>query len=114
MLGQIVVDGVNYTAKDEPLKLLMILRRHLDSSIIEPALKLSDEELFALKSWLLMHAENMRAGKAVWIEESADGKIYRLVAAIGKAPDGNPIVWHPPLPWPFNFSNESERIDPPG
>ena len=112
MLAQIVVDDTTYTAQDEPLKLLMILRRHLDQSLVEPqSIHLSDEELLTLKSWLLLHAESMRAGKAVWVEESADGQLYRLVAAIGKTPDGSAIVWHPPLPWPFNFDNESHKIE---
>jgi hypothetical protein len=112
MLSQIVVDAVTYTAKDEPLKLLMVLRRHLDESLNFPQrVMLSDTELFSLKSWLLMHAESMRAGKAVWVEESVDGVVYKLVAAIGKTPDGDPIVWHPPLPWPFDFTNESTKID---
>ncbi len=112
MLSEIVVDGNTYTAHDEPLKLLMVLRRHLDQNLIRPqSIQLDEEELFALKSWLLMHAERMRAGKAVWVEESTDGEVYRLVAAIGKAPDGNAIVWHPPLPWPFNFDNQSRRIE---
>lgn len=112
MLSEIVVDQVTYTSKDEPLKLLMVLRRHLDESLEPPQrIMLSDGELLSLKSWLLMHAESMRAGKAVWVEESVDGRIYKLVAAIGKTPDGSPIVWHPPLPWPFDFTNESKKID---
>lgn len=112
MLGQIVVNDITYTAKDEPLKLLMVLRCHLDQNLTEPpSIKLSEEELFTLKSWLLLHAEGMRAGKAVWVEESTDGQLYRLVAAIGKTPDGNAIVWHPPLPWPFKFENESHKLD---
>ena len=112
MLAEIVIDQVTYTAKDEPLKLLMVLRRHLDDSLIPPQrITLTDGELLTLKSWLLMHAESMRAGKAVWVEESIDGRVYKLVAAIGKTPAGEPIVWHPPLPWPFDFTNESEKID---
>ncbi|HEY9757132.1 MAG TPA: hypothetical protein V6C97_18340 [Oculatellaceae cyanobacterium] len=112
MLSEIVVDQVTYTAKDEPLKLLMVLRRCLDETLESPQrVTLSDAELLALKSWLLMHAESMRSGKAVWVEESIDGKIYKLVAAIGKTPAGEPIVWHPPLPWPFDFTNESKKID---
>jgi hypothetical protein len=112
MRSQIVVDDITYTATDEPLKLLMVLRRHLDQHLVEPKpIQLTDEELLSLKSWLLMHAERMRAGKAVWVEESVDGQIYRLVAAIGKTADGQAIVWHPPLPWPFNFQNESRKID---
>jgi hypothetical protein len=112
MLSEILVDNITYTAKDEPLKLLMVLRRHLDESLEKPQrLELSDLQLLTLKSWLLLHAESMRAGKAVWVEESSDGIIYKLVAAIGKAPDGSPIVWHPPLPWPFDFTDESRKID---
>jgi hypothetical protein len=112
MLAEIVVDNTTYTAADEPLKLLMVLRRHLDQELIEPSpIQLSDDELLTLKSWLLLHAESMNAGKAVWVEESSDGQLYRLVAAIGKTPDGSAIVWHPPLPWPFNFGNESRKIE---
>jgi hypothetical protein len=42
--------------------------------------------------------------------ESTDGQVYKLVAALGRAPDGQTIVWHPPLPWPFDFENESRKV----
>lgn len=109
MLPEINVDGNTYSASDEPLKLLAVLRRHLDQSL-DDALFLSDKQLLTLKSWLLQHAEKMKPGKALWLEESDDGVTYKVVAAIGKSDDGSIIVWHEPLPWPFGFTNRSHKI----
>ena len=106
---EITVDGETYTSSDDPLRLLGILRRHLDQTL-ENSLYLRLDELLALKSWLLTLAEQMHPGKAVWLEESSDGELYRVVAAIGKADDGSSIVWHEPLPWPFSFQNEGRKL----
>ncbi|PWT98815.1 MAG: hypothetical protein C5B53_06245 [Candidatus Melainabacteria bacterium] len=103
MLNEIHVGGDTYTAEDKPLRLLEILRRHLDKSLIVPeSVDLNDREVLALKSWLLRHAEAMKPGKAVWIEERSRGEKSRLVVAIGKTDEGTAIVWHEPLPWPFD------------
>jgi hypothetical protein len=110
MLSEITVDGNKYTAADDPLKLLAILRRHLDQTLGD-SLTLSDAQLLSLKSWLLEHAESMSPGKALWLEESINGISYKVVAAIGKTEDGSIIVWHEPLPWPFGFKNESHKMD---
>lgn len=110
MLSKITVEGTVYTASDEPLKLLSILRRHMDQTL-DDCIQLSNQELFALKGWLVKHAEQMQPGKALWLEETTDGSTYRVIAAIGKSEDGSIIVWHEPLPWPFDFQNRSERID---
>jgi hypothetical protein len=111
MQKELDIDGEKYTASDPPLRLLEILRRHLDKTLIDPhAIDLTDFELLTLKSWLLTHAEKMRPGKAVWIEESTSDRNSRLVVALGKADDGTPIVWHDPLPWPFGFGQDSKRV----
>lgn len=103
MLSEFQVDGQTYCASDKPLKLLEILRRHLDKNLIEPeSVNLSDHQVLALKTWLLKHAEAMKPGKAVWIEEKVRSKKSKLIIAIGKTEDGRPIVWHEPLPWPFD------------
>lgn len=81
----------------------------MDQTLSDSVL-LSDIELFTLKSWLLAHAESMSPGKAVWLEETVDGSTYKVVAAIGRTEDGSTIVWHEPLPWPFGFTNRSERL----
>jgi hypothetical protein len=110
MLNELRVDGKIYTENDDALSLLRVLRRHLDQTLPD-SIYLQQDELFTLKSWLLHHAESMKRGKAVWLEESTDGTLYRLVAAVGKTDDGSSVVWHEPLPWPFDFLNESQRID---
>jgi hypothetical protein len=110
MQSKIIVGEKEYQSTDEPLKLLMVLRAHFERSLERESTALNDVELLTLKSWLLMHAESMQPGKAVWLEESQDGQVYKLVAALGRAPDGQSIVWHPPLPWPFDFENESRKI----
>jgi len=110
MLSEITVDGSTYKASDDPLKLLAILRRHLDQTLGD-SLTLTDAQLFTLKSWLLEHAEHMSPGKALWLEETINGATYKVVAAIGKVEDGNVIVWHEPLPWPFGFKNESNKLE---
>jgi hypothetical protein len=107
MLSQINVGGDTYTAEDKPLRLLEVLRRHLDKTLLQPeSVNLSDGEVLALKCWLLQHAEAMRPGKAVWIEERTQGEKSRLVVAIGKTEEGTAIVWHEPLPWPFELEPE--------
>jgi hypothetical protein len=110
MLNELRIDGRMYTENDEPLTLLGILRRHLDQTLPD-SIRLQQDELFTLKSWLLHYAESMKRGKAIWLEESSDGMMYRLVAAVGKTDDGASVVWHEPLPWPFDFLNESHRVD---
>lgn len=110
MLNEIVVDGKKYSAGDNALTLLGILRRHLDQTLVD-SVYLQQDELLALKAWLLTHAESMKPGKAVWLEESNDGKLYKLVAAVGKTDEGASIVWHEPLPWPFAFMNNTYRLD---
>ena len=110
MLSEIRVDGRSYTASDDPLQLLAILRRHLDPSL-DDCISLSDLQLLTLKSWLLEHAEKMSPGKALWLEETVNGETYQVVAAIGKTEDGSTIVWHTPLPWPFGFKNESRKME---
>lgn len=109
MQPEINVDGTTYTAADAPLKLLGVLRRHLDQTL-HNSVFLKPQELLALKSWLLKHAEQMSPGKALWLQETSDGETFRVVAAIGKTDDGEIIVWHEPLPWPFGFENESHKI----
>ncbi len=109
MLNEIIVNGKKYNPEDNALTLLGILRRHLDQTLGD-SIFLQQDELLALKSWLLMHAESMKRGKAIWLEESDDGKLYRLVAAVGKTDDGSPVLWHEPLPWPFAFINQSYRM----
>lgn len=109
MLNEIHVGGDTYTANDKPLRLLEVLRRHLDKSLLLPeSINLSDGEVLALKSWLLQHAEAMRPGKAVWIEERSRGAKSRLVVAIGKTDEGTAIVWHEPLPWPFDANADDD------
>ncbi len=51
----ITVNGEKYSSSDDPLRLLGILRRHLDQTL-ENSLYLRPDELLALKSWLLAHA----------------------------------------------------------
>jgi hypothetical protein len=109
MLTRFQIDGKEFTAQDEPLKLLALLRRHLDQTL-DDSVYLTPDQLLSLKSWLLSHAEAMSPGKAIWIEESVNLQTYRIVAAIGKKDDGSTIVWHEPLPWPFGFANESNRL----
>ena len=109
MHAQITVDGTTYSAEDPPLKLLGILRRHLDQTL-HNSIFLKPQELLALKSWLLGHAEKMAPGKALWLQETTDGETVKVVAAIGKTDDGSTVVWHEPLPWPFDCDNESHRI----
>ena len=109
MVSELNVGGCRYTAEDDALKLLAVLRRHMDQTLND-SLWLTDEQLFTLKSWLLSHAEKMSPGKALWLEETVDGVTYKVVAAIGKKEDGNIIVWHEPLPWPFGFNNLNERL----
>ena len=109
MLAEIFVDGSTYSATDPPLKLLGVLRRHLDQTL-HNSVSLKPNELLSLKSWLLAHAEQMSPGKALWLQETSDGESLRVVAAIGKADDGSTIVWHEPLPWPFNFDSESQKL----
>lgn len=106
MLPEITVHGNKYTAQDDPVALLDVLRRHLGISTTSGEISLSDSELLTLKAWLLMHAEAMEPGKAVWLEQ--DGPGPRVLAALGKTEDGRPVVWHPPLPWPFTVP-ESEK-----
>ena len=110
MLAKIIIGETEYQQTDEPLKLLMVLRSHFEQALERDSCELSDIELLTLKSWLLLHAEKMKPGKAVWLEETHDGQVYKLVAALGRAPDGQSIVWHPPLPWPFDFENASRKI----
>jgi len=111
MTSELNIAGETYTANDPPLRLLEVLRRHLDKTLLSPeSIDLSDVQVFTLKSWLLLHAEKMRPGKAVWIEESTQDRNSRLVVAIGKTDEGTPIVWHDPLPWPFDFGEGSSRI----
>lgn len=102
MLHEITVHGTKYTAHDDPIVLLDILRRHLGISTDCDDTLLSDNELLTLKAWLLMHAEAMELGKAVWLEQS-EGPGSRVLAALGKTEDGRAVVWHPPLPWPFTI-----------
>jgi hypothetical protein len=110
MMKEILVAGEKYKESDQPLRLLDILRRHIDKKLILPeSVHLSDREVLTIKTWLLQHAESMRPGKAVWIEEKMRNK-SRLVVAIGRTDEGSPIVWHEHLPWPFNFDGESEFI----
>jgi hypothetical protein len=110
MLSEFQVDGQTYCANDKPLRLLEILRRHLDKSLLAPeSVALSDHQVLSLKSWLLQHAESMRPGKAVWIEERARGDKSKLVVAIGKTEEGTAIVWHEPLPWPFDSNTGSRK-----
>ena len=59
---------------------------------------LQQDELFTLKSWLLQQAETMKRGKAIWLEESEDGIVYKLIAAVGKTDEGASVLWHEPLP----------------
>jgi hypothetical protein len=111
MIKELEINGERYTDEDPSLRLLEVLRRHLDKTLLDPApLHLTDSELFTLKAWLLTHAEKMRPGKAVWIEESTQDRNCRLVVAIGKTDAGMPIVWHDPLPWPFGFEKKSRRV----
>lgn len=110
MLTEIIVNEEKYGPESGALTLLGLLRRHLDQTLPD-SIYLQQAELFALKAWLLQHAELMSSGKAVWLEESDDGKTYRLVAAVGKTDNGSSILWHEPLPWPFEFINQSYRID---
>ena len=110
MLNEIKVSDVKYGPDNDTLTLLGLLRRHLDQTLGD-SIYLQQDELFALKAWLLKHAESMKRGKAIWLEESDDGKLYRLVAAVGKTEDGSAILWHEPLPWPFAFMNQSYRMD---
>ncbi len=109
MLSVLNIDGKSYEASDEPLTLLALLRRHMDQTLSDSVF-LKDDQLLTLKSWLLNHAEQMSPGKALWLEESEDGQVYKVVAAIGKSDDGSVIVWHEPLPWPFDFKNESKKL----
>lgn len=110
MLEEIVIGGEKYTAQNEPLRLLGLLRRHLDQTLPDSVV-LSQEQLLTLKAWLLAFAESMKPGKAMWLEETYDGRMTKLVAALGKTDKGECIVWHEPLPWPFDFKNEGHRID---
>ena len=110
MLDEIEISGETFKRATEPLALLGLLRRHLDQTLPD-SIKLSSEQLLTLKSWLLSLAENMKPGKAMWLEETADGKMTKLVAAIGKTETGESIVWHEPLPWPFKFGGESYKIE---
>ena len=109
MLSEIIVEGRKYTAIDEALTLLGLLRRHLDQTLPNSVF-LQQDELFTLKSWLLQQAETMKRGKAIWLEESEDGIVYKLIAAVGKTDEGASVLWHEPLPWPFNFMNTSHRM----
>jgi hypothetical protein len=111
MTTELDINGEKYSVEDPSLRLLEILRRHLDKTLLYPeSINLTDNQLLTLKSWLLIHAEKMRAGKAVWIEESTQDRNCRLVVAIGKTDEGTPIVWHDPLPWPFGFGKNSKRV----
>ena len=109
MLNEIKIKDTKYGPDNDALTLLGLLRRHLDQTLSD-SIYLQQDELFALKAWLLKHAESMKRGKAIWLEESDDGKLYRLVAAVGKTEDGSSILWHEPLPWPFAFMNQSYRM----
>ena len=110
MLREININGTKYGPDNDALTLLGVLRRHLDQTLPD-SVYLQQDELFALKAWLLTYAESMKRGKAIWLEESDDGKLYRLIAAVGKTEDGSSILWHEPLPWPFAFMNQSYRMD---
>jgi hypothetical protein len=111
LMDELIICGETYTSQDPPLRLLEVLRRYLDKTLLQPeSIELTDSQVFLLKSWLLLHAEKMRPGKAVWIEESTRDRNSRLVVAIGKTDEGMPIVWHDPLPWPFDFGDTSKRI----
>ncbi len=109
-MNEIRLDGRIFTENDSAITLLGILRRHLDQSLPD-AVKLQQDELFTLKTWLLRHAETMKRGKSIWIEDTSDGIVYRLVVAVGKTEDGSSVVWHEPLPWPFEFMNESYKVE---
>jgi hypothetical protein len=109
MRKEIIVNQTKYGPETDALTLLGVLRRHLDQTVPD-SVYLQQDELFALKAWLLGHAETMGRGKAIWLEESDDGKLYRLVAAVGKTDEGAAILWHEPLPWPFPFINQTYRM----
>jgi len=112
MLSEITIAGQTYSAKDKPLRLLEILRRHLDKSLLIPeSVNLSDTEVLTLKSWLLEHAEAMNPGKAIWIEERSYGDKSRLIVAIGKTEEGAAVVWHDPLPWPFHPKRDKGGVN---
>ncbi|HEY9679853.1 MAG TPA: hypothetical protein V6C76_17755 [Drouetiella sp.] len=110
MRNEISINDTKYGPDDDALKLLGLLRRHLDQTLPD-SVYLQQDELFSLKAWLLQHAESMKTGKAIWIEESNDGIIFRLVAAVGKTDEGASVLWHEPLPWPFPFINQSYRVE---
>ena len=79
-------------------KLMIVLSRHLAGVDT-----LTDSEMFVLKSWLLQQAELCTPGYFVTLEEAdadpAEGSGSRFWAVVGKSPDREPVVWHPPLPW---------------
>ncbi len=106
---EITIAGDSYGQDTEPLVLLNLLRRHLDQTLPD-SVYLKPDQLLTLKGWLLTHAEQMAPGKALWLEETTDTLVTRLVAAIGKKEDGSTIVWHQPLPWPFEFGDESYKL----
>jgi len=106
MLAELNISGRVYTASDDPIELLALLRRHMDQTLSD-SVYLSSEQLLALKGWLLLKAEEMEPGKAIWLEESVDGGQAKVVAAVGKTDAGNTVVWHTPLPWPFGSAESS-------
>jgi hypothetical protein len=65
---------------------------------------LSEEELLAVKSRLVMHAERIAPGRLITLEDPGRNPAFctpeeMMLVIVGKSTDGEPIVWHRPLPF---------------
>jgi len=65
---------------------------------------LSEEELLALKSGLVAYAEAITPGRLITLEDPELNPAFctpeeMMLVIVGKSTDGDPIVWHRPLPF---------------
>ncbi len=65
---------------------------------------LSEEELLALKSGLVKYAEGITPGRLITLEDPSLNPAFctpeeMMLVIVGKSTDGEPIVWHRPLPF---------------
>ncbi|HEY9786174.1 MAG TPA: hypothetical protein V6D17_12275 [Candidatus Obscuribacterales bacterium] len=104
MMNAIELDDGRLIGPQAPVdELLSVLVGHLAG-----AYSLSDEQVFSVKSWLLIDAQKFPPGQIVTAEEKANpffpSSPENLWAIVGKTPNGEAIVWHRSLPWPEGIS----------
>lgn len=68
---------------------------------------LNDNQMFLVKACLLHYAEQFSEGYFLTLENSNqvhEDSMEGVWAIVGKSDEGEAVVWHRPLPWPFKHA----------